>query len=189
MNNIERELKIALTEEEYNLLLTASNARPQLQTNFYFYCDGIPRETVVRVRLKQGGGYLLCFKRLLSAHNGINVCDEREQSIDVKTAESFIADGLSADELKTRLDVDGGLSYRCIGKLDTYRAKFTEKQWTLELDRNEYLGVTDYELECECESDVALENLKEYLLITYGIAFKPSAAKSGRFFGKYFKKN
>ena len=108
MNNIERELKIALTKEEYGLLLTVSNARPQLQTNFYFYCDGMPRETVVRVRLKQGG-YLLCFKRLLSAHNGINVCDEREQSIDVKTAESFIADGLSAYELKTRLDKNSGL--------------------------------------------------------------------------------
>lgn len=186
-NSIEQELKIALTKAEYDELLDSCGVEPQLQTNYYFYCDEMPSDTMVRLR-KRKGKYQLCYKRLLSSHMGVNVCDEREQALDEQTALSFIESGISAEELTKRLDVEGDLSYRCVGSLDTYRARFAEKNWLLELDKNEYLGVTDYELECECGSEELLCRLKDYLRYNYGIDFKSSKAKSARFFEEYFKK-
>jgi len=57
----------------------------------------------------------------------------------------------------------------------------------LELDKNEYLGTTDYELECEDNDIESLNRLKNYLYYTFGISFKPSLPKSERFFEKYDK--
>ncbi|MDE7454586.1 MAG: CYTH domain-containing protein, partial [Clostridia bacterium] len=103
------------------------------------------------------------------------------------TARTIIETGVNPTLLNDLVNVKTDLTYGCIGKLDTNRATFTLKEWNLELDKNQYLGVVDYELECECGSDAKLEKLKEYLTKTYGIKCNPSSPKSGRYLQKYFQ--
>ena len=183
-NSIERELKMLLDKEEYETLLEDGNVQPQLQVNYYFYCDDMPRDVMLRIRHK-GGKYQFCYKKLLSRENGVNVCDERETYIDEELANNLLSSGLTPEHLKQFADVETSLTYKCVGSLQTYRAKFLlNNKWLIELDKNEYLGTVDYELECECGSDELLGRLKDYLLYNYALFFKPSLSKSARFFNK-----
>lgn len=185
MDNIERELKTSLNKTEYETLLKVGNAEPQLQTNHYFYCDKMPADVMLRIRQKSGK-YLFCYKKLLDSANGVNVCDEREKDLDEDYANTLLNSGITPAILKQLVGVE--LPYTCkrVGSLNTYRAKFTLKNWTIELDKNEYLGTVDYELECECDSDELLEELKDCLSRDYGIPFRSSLSKKARFFNKLF---
>lgn len=188
MNNCEQELKIALTKSQYNKLLKVSGKMPLAQINMYFYCDGQPRNTMVRLRWKLGE-YAFCYKKLLSSDNGINVCDEREQVVDNVLAHNMIVRGITPVEFTSFTGIQTDKTFRLAGELTTWRIKFElERKWTIELDKNEYLGAVDYELECECDNVLLLEELKTYLDVKYDIAFKPSAPKSARFAERYFKK-
>lgn len=188
MNNREQELKIALSKAQYDKLLKESGQLPVAQTNMYFYCDGQSVDTMVRLRLKLGA-YTFCYKRLLTNFNGVNVCDEREQAVDNDIAQTMLADGISPSQFAAFTGIQSDKTYRFVGELVTWRTKFDyEHKWTLELDKNEYLGETDYELECECDNLVLLEELKENLEQKFGIAFAPSKPKSERFADKFFNK-
>lgn len=176
---------MSLTQAEYETLLNLAGVRPQLQVNHYFYCDGMPSDVMLRIRRK-GDSYLFGYKKLLSAVNGVNVCDERERVLDVQAADSMLHNGVTPSDLLKLVGVQTSQTYRFAGSLQTYRAKFALGEYSIELDKNEYLGAVDYELECECDSDSALEQLKAYLLSTYGIPFRQSKPKSARFFTKYF---
>ncbi len=183
MRNIEQELKIALNKTDYETLFNVGKTKPQLQVNYYFYCKGMPADVMLRIRFKNGK-YMFCYKRLLSSANGVNVCDERECPLDGNTANKYISKGLLPIDVKKLVDVDFPFECQCAGQLSTYRSKFTVDKWLIELDKNEYLGVTDYELECECASNELLDKLKDRLINNYGIAFKPSLSKSARFFNQ-----
>lgn len=187
MNNLEQELKIALTKKQYNKLLKASGKMPLAQINMYFCCDGMPRDEMVRLRLKLGA-YTFCYKKLLNSANGVNVCDEREQIVDNAVAHDMIYDGITPADFTRLTGVQTDKTYRFIGPLTTWRTTFEyEHKWTLELDKNEYLGATDYELECECDNLEQLETLKRVLDQKFGVAFVPSTSKSARFYERYIK--
>ena len=165
MKNIEQELKIILTEREYSLLAQRADASAQLQTNWYFGYVSMPRDMMVRLR-KKGEEFVLCCKRRLNEQDGVTVSDEREQQITVEHAEYILTRGVTADEMR---------------KLDTFRTKFVLNGWVLELDKNVYLDITDYELECENSDVLELNRLKNYLYHTFGILSQPSRPKSERF--------
>ena len=170
-----------LTRREYDILLKFSQTEPQLQSNFYFVYDGMPRDMMVRVRQK-GDDFSLCYKRRLSDCDNVTVCDEREREITAEHAGYILQRGVTVDEMRVLLDVKVNVPLRPVGRFDTYRAKFSIENWTVELDKNEYLGRTDYELECENNDVLALEKLKNYLYYTFGVVVRQSKPKSERFF-------
>lgn len=186
MKNIEQELKAVLDERQYGILLEKSNVQPVLQTNYYFRYDKMPQSVMVRIR-ERNGEYILCYKCRISQNGGVTVCDERECEIGDGYAKKLISRGVTGTELNQMLNCGLSSDFVCVGKLDTYRTKFTLGNWKLELDKNEYLGTTDYELECEDNDIESLNRLKNYLYYTFGISFKPSLPKSERFFEKYDK--
>lgn len=180
MKNIEQELKLLLDEREYRILLDLAQVEPQLQTNFYFGYNGMPRDVMVRIR-KKGGKYLLCYKRRMSDSDSVMISDERECELASDYADTLLKRGIAKSELKSIFDVDVERDLVLLGSMDTYRAKFQLMDWTLELDRNVYLGHVDYELECEHGDAAMLDQLKSHLSHTYGIVLKPSKAKIERF--------
>ena len=186
MKNIEQELKMALDEREYNILLDVSGVSPQLQTNYYFSYKGMTRETMIRLRVK-GDEYRLCYKYLLSHHNGVAVCDERDCKVPTDVAEKLLERGMTQDEAKRFFGVDVPGDLYLVGSMYTYLAKFQLQEWTLELDKCVYAGVEDYELECENLYVEQLEKLKNYLFYAYGIVFRQSAPKVQRFLQKFNK--
>lgn len=179
---------MSLNEAEYEALLSAGNVPAVKQTNYYFVASGMPQDVMVRIRHKNGG-YMFCYKKLLKSYGGINVCDEREARLDESAAYALLDFGVTPSDLKALVDVDLPYTLKCAGSLDTYRAAFTLDCRAIELDKNEYLGVTDYELECECASDELLNKLKDYLLNNFSIAYKPSPSKSARFFKRLLQTN
>ena len=186
MKNIEQELKMALDEREYNILLHVGQVEPQLQTNYYFFYEAMPKDRMIRLR-KKGEQYLLCYKYQLSQMNGVAVSDERECEVSQDYAKSLCERGITQEEAKTLLGIDVPSAPKLIGSLATYRAKFQIAEWTLELDKNEYAGIVDYELECENLHVEQLEKLKNYLFYAYGIIFRQSKPKIQRFLEAYHK--
>ncbi len=189
MNNIEQELKLALTAQEYDVLSQLTSNLPQLQTNFYFRAEQRQDPNVmVRVRQKNNG-FLLCYKSRISSCDGVIVCDERECELQSDVAQTFLTRGITAAELNGMLQTDFDQNFVCVGHMDTYRTTFLWQNWRLELDKSLYLGACDYELECECESVQSLEQLKQYLNLTFGLKIRYSLPKMQRFFEKERQKN
>ena len=180
MRNLEQELKMRLDERSYNLLLSTTQQKPQLQTNFYFCGKQFNKDVMVRVRQK-GETYVLCAKKRYNSHNGVFLCDEREVEITKDYAISLCARGISPQEFATLLNLDFAEHFHFVGQLQTYRTKFDFLEWTLEVDKNFFLDTIDYELECECNDVQKLEKLKAQLAYQFGIPFVASVAKSQRF--------
>lgn len=187
MRNLEQELKLKLDAREYGILSALTTAQPQLQTNYYFTSLHLPKDVMVRIRQK-GEVFLLCCKRRLQQNSGVSVCYEQECEISADFADSLIRRGIMQNEINDMLKTDFYEVLSCEGKMDTYRTTFDYEGWHLELDKNVYLDITDYELECENENMQELYKLKNYLVYQFGIVIKDSCSKSQRFFeAKYAK--
>ena len=180
MRNLEQELKLQLTEREYNILQNVANVEPVEQINHYF--TPLQPNLSVMLRLRQKGDtFIACYKHRITHNDGVMVSDEKECEIDSCYAQTLIARGITAEEVQRFFQVDTTDDFVCIGQLTTYRTKFTLGEWTLELDKNVYFDVTDYELECESNQIQSLAKLKSYLTYTYGIVVRPSVTKLERF--------
>lgn len=186
MRNLEQELKLSLSQREYRVLKEFAKAEPKLQTNFYFTSQLMPADEMARVRVK-GDKRILCYKKRLTDRGGVLVADEREREIDEKTANRFISRGITQVEMLELLSAHMADDLRCVGSMDTWRLTFKLEEWTIDLDKNDYLGITDYELECESNSIESLEKLKSYLPYAFGVTLKPSCPKVQRFMRKLKK--
>ena len=181
MRNLEQELKLTLTEREYGILARLTSVQPQLQVNYYFSSRDLGTDVMVRIREK-GDCFTLCYKKRLQDADGVMVSDERECEVTADFAKTLIGRGIYPKEINDMLGTDLYEALVCVGELQTYRTKFNLQEWTLELDQNSYLGITDYELECECDQIQSLNKLKNFLSYNYGVVIRYSLPKSQRFF-------
>ncbi len=181
MRNLEQEIKIQLDEREYNILANLTDKQPQLQVNNYFTMKNFDENVMVRVREKNGV-FLLCCKQRLQQTQGITVCDERECEISADFAKSLFSRGLKAHEINDMLKTNFEEDMQYVGKMETYRTAFQLEEWNLELDKSQYLGKCDFELECESPNIQQLYKLENYLSYVYGIVIRYSVSKSQRFF-------
>jgi uncharacterized protein YjbK len=157
---LEYEKKIMLTANEYHTLAMSNrckNIPKQLQTNYYFDDDNFTmnkKGITCRIRHKNGK-YTACVKN----HN-TNHCDcsmESNLPEDVKFDPHFF---------KT-------LGLQCQGELVTERIViYKDSDCEIMLDRNVYLGHTDFELEVEyCQdseqkAQKLIKSIAEYLTVT-----------------------
>lgn len=181
MKNLEQELKLSLTEREYNMLLAQSDVQPVLQTNYYFVFDGQAADEMLRIRSKNDV-FTICFKRRLTHGGDVTVCDEYECELTRDVAVRFINNGIPYRTLNELFPVQASASAKYAGKTDTYRAAFMLDRWGVELDKTCYLGVTDFELECENDHVEELSDLKSYLHYNFGVVIRNSKPKNQRFF-------
>ena len=159
----ERERKYIISKNDYLALKKEFALDEILQTNYYFLQkngDGF----MTRIRLKNGK-YQLTAKINGTNINGLFVSEELNADISKEEADFYIKNGISKQKIKEYLNLDIPFDLEYVGKLDTYRARINYKGITIELDKNLYAGVTDYELECELsekEEGVLAEFLKTY---------------------------
>lgn len=185
---IERELKILLTAEEFiGLQMTMCKyLKPQIQTNYYFDTETLSmnqKGVTCRIRFKDG-----IYKATVKSHN-------RDTSISTE------CDLGESKELFP--NIFSVLGFCCYGNLSTERFMlFKNDELEMVLDRNSYLGKTDYELEIEYAEncyDKAMNELyniadilfsnriiqnKEYFVMRA----KHAKSKSERFFETPLKK-
>ena len=181
---IELEKKLLLTEDEYSCLLEhfGKGKSSVKQINYYFDTEDLAmnRQNITcRIRLKDGK-----YKATMKRHtSGTDYSTETDMEV---------RDGIYENAF-----VDMGLKLQ--GKLVTKRCiLMKDTNYEVVLDRNEYLGYTDYELEIEYSPDneqdaylafrtianVLLHRNSTLTLKDITLHFKSTRSKSKRFFEK-----
>lgn len=144
---IENEFKVMLTAGQYEKLLKMYDFRTFSQTNYYFDTDTLEmsaRRITVRVREVNGGFFLQM--KLPTSVNFSRV----ELSKELKTLPETLS-GLELTELSSVECPD----VKRLGALKTTRSVWKFDGGEIDLDRSQYFGKTDYELEIEFTDEQA----------------------------------
>lgn len=171
---LEKEIKIMLGEDEFERLKAV--IRPEkviTQVNHYYFSEECGRKRIsVRVREVEGK-CLLQVKLPVSNDGALAVREEIEREL------SDVPEEIGREQLKEICGVDARAVR--IGSLSTERyLSYSFKDVELCLDRNEYLGMTDYELEAEYTGEYPEEVIG--LLKSEGIdTERPARGKYSRF--------
>lgn len=171
---LEKEIKVMLSEEEYALLSARLRADGEVvQTNHYYYSPECAAARIsVRVR-EVDGRSLLQVKLPVKTEGSLAVREELEREL------SGVPSAIPAELLEEVCGVrDEAVR---IGSLTTDRKLSYEIDGVeLCLDRNDYLGITDCELEAEYTGDYpeAVDELLRELGIDAG---RPCEGKYSRF--------
>lgn len=176
---IERELKKIIKQDEYKSLLSVfAWSEIKNQTNFYY--DVFPpndnEKITVRIRTINGQNKLQIKCALQNSDK-----ERLEFEEEVPEISPFISSG--------RIKSLSGFHYDdvfLIGALVTQRNIYNWNSSIIVcLDKNEYLGTTDYELEIEYKDNVESDLL--LLLSTYGITFNTKQqGKFSRYINRYY---
>lgn len=180
--SVEREVKILLTQQQYEQIRGRFQWTAAVEQVNHYYLDreGQLRAEKVNLRVRQiGNRYWLQVKTLVkNVKGGPSVHQETETDID--GAPDFF-DSRTVKAL-TGVETQGA---RRVGALTTLRhTLWVEPEIELCLDKSDYLGVTDYELEIEYTGDrlEAVLALVEQLGLTAGE--KPQG-KLSRFYARW----
>ena len=172
----EKEYKVLINQDDYKELLGSFGFNKNYrQVNYYFdtkdnYCK--LNNITIRIREKENK-CCLQVKVPIKYDNALHIKKEYEKKY------SFLKTQITSDELKilTGLDIP---TVNCIGMLATQRNEYIVNDTILCLDKNEYNGVTDYELEVEFQNQVD-ENVMQVLNET-GLSFEKTVdGKFSRF--------
>ncbi len=158
ITNHEYELKMMLTEPEYERLRSIGDGPEHLQTNHYFDTpDFILLKSLVVVRIRQvKDTYELTVKQKKgdTSSPGVSSVDETTFELDEHTAGEMLVGKLKIVEHLEGFPDLSDMELGCVGSVATLRKilKLSEDMPEAELDKSTYLGKTDYEIEWEIES-------------------------------------
>ncbi|NCA67542.1 MAG: CYTH domain-containing protein [Clostridia bacterium] len=160
---LEKEVKYLISQEAYE---KAVEGRDKIiQTNYYFFTSEKNSDLTLRIRQKKSE-YELTMKIKKEINDDIFISEELNKIISLEEMQRHINDGISGEYLKKTFGIyiNDATQFCCKGSLITERTRIETKEgFTLELDKNEYLGVVDYEIECECINDEQLHRAKAYI--------------------------
>ena len=176
---LEKEIKLILSQEEYDRLTEALTFDGELlQVNHYYHSDLCSERRIsVRVREVEGKA-LLQVKLPVSTQGSLAVREERERELEA------VPERITAGQLTEICGIEDEAVR--LGSLTTLR-KLSHQIEGVEfcLDKNDYLGVTDYELEAEYTGDYPKEAVE--LLESLGIpSDRPAKGKYARFWDKLY---
>ena len=179
---IENEFKIMLSKEKYEQLLEIYDFKTIVQVNHYYDTDDLQmseRHITVRVR-ELDGKYFLQMKLPTGVeHSRVELEKELDRVPEILAG--FVLTAVS--------DVDCP-EVKHIGTLKTTRSVWKFDGGELDLDRSEYFGKTDYELEIEFTDEQAARSVLAE--ITEKLGIKPSSdvcmGKIRRFLEEYKKR-
>jgi len=185
MQEIEIERKNLLTKDEFTRCLAHYNqdlAQAKKQINHYFETSDFQlkaRGAALRIREK-GSAFTMTLKEphedaLLETHAALSAL-EMQQFIDQQGEFP-----VSISNALNRLSIDqSALSYQ--GKLSTERIELREGTCLIVLDKSNYHGQTDYELEIEGPSVTLVEAKLSQVLSDIAITKKHTPNKIARFY-------
>lgn len=184
---LEIEFKTLLTKEEYQKLIERfSNYKGNYQTNYYFDTPCFTlKATDIGLRVRVRDSYELTLKR--RKHYSII---ETNKIISKEIFEEFLENGIVPDE-EIRNEIAGIIGNQKLVNfmsLTTYRVNVPYKNGLLAIDKCEYLGEVDYELEYEATSYE--QGKREFVEIVneFGVKYKKSEAKIKRAYAALRKK-
>ncbi len=183
---VENEFKIMLTEEQYNAVHSMYQWDSELeQVNSYYDSPELllsERHITCRVRTVQGR-YLLQMKLPAEGQNNGAV-----SRIELERELVGIPQKLSGAEL---MEMSGAVELpdaELLGTLLTFRSVKRFPGAEIDLDRSEYFGKTDYELEVEYTDEAAAKQLLAEISAEVNIDSNvPVTGKIRRFLAEYMR--
>jgi uncharacterized protein YjbK len=182
--SVEVEFKTLLSKEEYERLMKQFEGnRMDLQTNHYFDTSRFSLKALdasLRVReresleltLKRKKGYII---------QELNLPISKEVFEEIKTT-GILPEG----ELKNEVDnLIGNQKINNFLSLSTLRMFFSYNNGVLFIDKSQYLGITDYELEYEAKSYHAGKKEFVQIINELGIQYRKSEKKVKRAYNAY----
>ena len=166
---LETEYKSLLTEDEYKKIADYFDWDSIKEQTNHYYCDDernlAKNRVMFRVRVKDNKS-VIQVKLHKNADSPLQICEELEYSVD--GVPETIADGEKYTGIKT-----GEL--KNLGCTVTLRhSKMWDNQTEICLDKTEYLGITDYEIEVEYTGGEMPQELSEELT-SLGVEFKENS--------------
>lgn len=153
---IEKEIKVILNYDEYKKVLNEFCFQlPIIQTNYYYQSEGEPKDITIRIREKNNK-YMLQIKIPRQKEKSLHIKEEYEEPIE----------GVQKKIGKEKIEMVCGNKFTndaiYIGKLVTERSLCTVyNNIEMALDVNDYLGISDYELEIEYKDKYPTEIVKK----------------------------
>jgi len=132
--HIEKEYKMMLNNSQYEALLKTLNSPVYKQINYYYSSNS--KTTAFRIREINNQFFFT-----LKVKDSTNSHKEYEFEIDSNSLEDQ-----RIKELFKEYNIN---DYKYVGDLITYRCDKKLEKGIISLDKNEYLGITDYEIEYE----------------------------------------
>lgn len=185
---LERELKLKLTADEWRQLFVLGDGNLQKQTNYYFANE----KNFCRIREADNKWILTCKlkspvktaskkdgdfdaekanasktaggEKVESVLDYVAASEEFNQFLTKGAAIKYLTEKKVSAEIINELAGQGiSEDYFWIGNLTTYRSKISICGNLVELDANVYKGNVDFELECEFEKGELLLELEQFL--------------------------
>lgn len=192
----EFESRLIIPFDKYQLLLNKyldlfPNTKSIVQTNFYFDTDEqniIKSGSVLRIRvIEETNKIQITYKQ--AGKNGdkefTQFLTSKEQVSTIRNTEIF-PDGDAINALNENGYSGNQFSY--CGEIKTTRYEFHEKDGLVVLDKNEFSGTIDYNLEVESNSKEAAIKMVKELCDEFGIVYKSDdVSKSKRAVDAYLK--
>jgi len=177
--NIEIEFKTVISEEKYNELLHHFDLENNIfkQVNHYFDTDDYDlnsQSIVLRIRHKGPGRFKITLKCQGEKENY-----ENHVFINEEKANELIENGFNTNDF---FDGIGEHFVTFKVSLDNYRVSTPFENGTLFLDRCDYCGTTDYEIEFESNDYDEGKKIFDRFIKEQNITFKTAKRKSERAF-------
>lgn len=177
MKETETELKFRLDKERYEEFRKLATKETLLVNDYFFPEKGDSSGFTLRIR-EEDGTYTLTRKTKKAQYGNLTVSREENVPLTPEKAAIFLKNGISSEELSLLFGTtEAPNCYNRLGSLKTLRAKVILAGAECDLDKCDYLGTTDYELECEDSQKHA--ELSDFLA-KKGIT-EPSEGKRRRF--------
>lgn len=176
---IENEFKVMLTAEQYENLRKLYDFATLTQVNHYFDTDALEMsERHITVRVRELDGRFFLQMKLPTSVNFSRV----ELSKELET----LPETLSGAELSALSGVECP-DVKRLGALKTTRSVWKFDGGEVDLDRSEYFGKTDFELEIEFTDEQAARTVLNEISSKLGITGNSSvcAGKVRRFLDEY----
>lgn len=174
--NIEIEIRADLSEEEYNLILSSyKNEKSYSQTNYYLDDSNLSFSSEnygLRIREKNEKFELTLKEKINDDFLEIN------QEISSETKENmanpgYFPSGEVANYISNKNLIDTKKLF-IVCSLKTTRLDIKYNGSTISLDKNEYCGIKDFNIECEADTNKDVENILKSFLSKYKIKLKKS---------------
>ena len=164
--NLEIELKSDISQEDYEKIISQfDSSKIYLQTNYYIDDKDLSvRYLKCGLRVRQKDDNFELTLKITQEVGRLEINQQISNKIFKKLVDRKVfPKGEVRDCLENKLGLDIARLY-VLGELKTYRLDVPYKTGLICIDKSEYNGVTDYEVECEDNSEEEAEkHLHEFL--------------------------
>ncbi|MDY6064287.1 MAG: CYTH domain-containing protein [Candidatus Enterosoma sp.] len=175
-NNIEIEAKVLLSKKDYERLLANIPFNPQVKVQENYFLDSEDRELkkygmLVRLRRREGRN-----KLTMKAPLSEGLLDKSQMLTDEETTalleNNIFPRGDILDFLEI-LHIDSA-RFQVLAELTTERYEGIYEGFEINISKNIYSGIVDYELECDSDSAFNSQNTLRSLCDHFDIKYEPN---------------